>query len=172
MRPVLLRRVGAYVLDIVLLFAVLAPAGYAVQRALGVSPSTAREIYGSLVLTFSIPAWTYFTLADRSRRGATLGKRLLGLRTASEDGGPVRGGRALARTAVKMVPWELAHASSFLFAPALGEFSLASWIGLGASYALSAAYLAQAWRTGGHRSVHDVVAGTRVEQSLGGAVSG
>lgn len=168
MRSVLLRRVGAYVLDIVVLFAVLAPAGYLAQRALGVSPSTPQEIYGALVLTFSVPAWTYFALADRSRGGATLGKRLLGLRTAAEDGGPVRAGRALARTAVKMVPWELAHASSFLVAPALGEFSVASGVGLGASYVLSFAYLAQAWRTGGHRSVHDLVAGTRVERAVGG----
>lgn len=84
MRTILLRRAGAYVLDIVVLFAVLAPLDYLVQRALGVSPSTTEGVYATLLLNFSLPAWTYFALAERSWGGATLGKRLLSLRTEAQ----------------------------------------------------------------------------------------
>lgn len=165
MPPVFFKRAGAYLLDIVVLFAVLFPLGYFVQRALGVSPSTAQSVYAMLLLNFSLPAWTYFALADRSRGGATLGKRLFSLHTEAEAGGRVGGAQALMRTAVKMVPWEVAHASSFLFAPALGVFSVGNWIGIGTSYVLSFAYLIVAWRTGGHRSIHDFAASTRVRQN-------
>jgi len=83
----LLRRLGAYVLDVAVLFVMLAPPGYFVQRSLDISPVTAHEVYGTLVLNFSLPSWTYFALADRSRGGATLGKRVLSLHTEAEGGG-------------------------------------------------------------------------------------
>jgi uncharacterized RDD family membrane protein YckC len=162
MQSILLRRAGAYVIDIVILFVVLAPLGYLVQRALGVSPGTAQGVYATLVLNFSLPTWTYFALGDHSRCGATFGKRMLSLRTEAAVDGRVGGGQALARTVVKMFPWEMAHASVFLFAPALGVFAVGNWIGLAASYVLSFAYLIVAWRTQGHRSVHDFVASTSV----------
>jgi len=113
-RSVLLRRVGAYLLDIVLLFAVLAPLGYAVQLALGIDPATAtaRSVYVTLILNFSVPAWLYFTLSDRSSRGATVGKRRLGLRTQAKEGGHLGFGRALGRTAIQLVPWEVTHATA------------------------------------------------------------
>lgn len=163
-RSVLLRRAGAYVLDVTLLFVVLAPLGYVVQLAFGVdlSAPTAQGVYITLVLNFSLPAWTYFVLADHSRGGATLGKRLLSLCTQTEDGGRVCLGRALVRTAVKMVPWEIVHVSAFLFAPALGQLAVGNYIGIGASYILSFAYLFVAWRMRGYRSVHDFVASTCV----------
>lgn len=166
MPSILLRRVAAYGLDIGILFAVLAPLGFLVQSALGLRPETAQGVYLALVLTFSVPVWTYFTLADRSARGATLGKRWLGLRTETATGGRVGVGQALGRTAVKMVPWELTHAASFLFAPALGDLGVGNWIGIGASYVLVAAYAVVAWRTGGRRSVHDLVASTQVRRVL------
>lgn len=164
MRSILLRRAAAYALDIVLLFAVLAPLGYLVEQAVGVTPTTARGVYAAILLNFSIPCWAYFTLADRSRGGATVGKRVLSLRTETLGGERVGAARALGRTAVKMLPWEVAHASMFLFAPALGEFGAGNWIGLGASYVLILAYLGVAWRTDGARSVHDLSAATRVRR--------
>lgn len=166
MASLLPRRVGAYLLDILVLFTVLAPLGFVAQGALGVAqPATPHAIYRTLILNFSIPAWTYFTVADWSRGGATLGKRILGLRTAPDGGGRLGWGQAFARTAVKMMPWEIAHASSFLLVPALGTFTVASGLGLGVSYALSFAYLIVVWRTNGRTSVHDRVAATHVERS-------
>lgn len=149
-------------IDIVILFIVLAPLGYLLQRAFGIAPVTAQGVYATLVLNFSLPAWTYFALGDQSRSGATFGKRLLSLCTEADVGGRVGAGQALVRTTVKMLPWEVAHASLFLFASALGEFAVENWIGLTVSYTLSVAYLVVAWRTQGYRSVHDVAASTSV----------
>ncbi len=69
------RRIVAYGADCLLLFAVLAPLGGAVQWALGVVPTDAPALYGTLLLNFSLPAWAYFVWGDRSRRGATWGAR-------------------------------------------------------------------------------------------------
>lgn len=54
------RRIVAYGADCLLLFAVLAPLGGAVQWALGVVPTDALALYGTLLLSF------------RFRRGRTL----------------------------------------------------------------------------------------------------
>ena len=164
MLSLLLRRMLAYFADCVLLFAVLAPVGFAIQYALNVTPDTSQEIYATLLLNFSIPAWTYFAWSDQSKGGATLGKRLLRLRATTTAGKRIGMGRALGRTAVKMIPWEMAHLSAFLLAPALGTIGTVSWMGLGLAYALIFTYLGTAWWTAGHRSVHDFAAATQVDR--------
>lgn len=160
-RGLLPRRVVAYALDAGLAFAVLAPTGWGLQAWLGWTPETPRELYAAMVVNFSLPVWIYFAWSDASANGATVGKRLLGLRTEAASR-PLGVSRALARTSVKMVPWELTHVSAFLLAPAPGMFGPASWVGLGAAYALVALYLGLAARSHGARSVHDHVARTRV----------
>ena len=82
---ILLRRVCAYILDVSLLFSILAPLGYLVQQWIGFSPTTAQEVYKTLFLNFSIPVWAYFTLADTSIRGATIGKRVFNLHTQNDE---------------------------------------------------------------------------------------
>lgn len=159
------RRAAAFLADVALLFLVLGPVGYLVQSLGEIRPETPREVYGILLLNFSVPVWTYFTLCDHGAGGATIGKRLLSLRVRTGAGDRVGIVRALGRTALKMLPWETAHAASFLFPSAIGGFGMASWIGLAISYALSLAWLFVAWRTAGRRSVHDVIVDTRVEQS-------
>ena len=49
-------------------------------------------------------------MGDASARQGTWGKRKLGLRVQRLDGQPLSRARALARAALKFVPWELAHA--------------------------------------------------------------
>lgn len=159
----LLRRVLAYAADCTLLFIVLMPLGWAAQRTLGVAPETTGQIYVAILLNFSIPAWVYFTWADRSVRGATIGKRWIGLHVTAHGGQQISvGRRALGRTAVKLIPWELIHISAFLLAPAPGELESISWIGMSVAYVLVFVYLFAAWRTGGERSVHDMAASTKV----------
>lgn len=167
LRPMrlLLRRLVAFFADCALLFVVLAPLGFAIQSALGVVPTTSRGVYAALLLNFSLPVWTCFVLSDRSRRGATPGKRLLRLRAVTLDGRRIGGGRALVRTAGKLLPWEATHASLFLIPSTLGEMGPASWAGLVFAYGLGFAYLVVAWRARGRRSVHDLLASTRVERS-------
>lgn len=80
------RRVAAYVLDIALLFFVLAPAEYLVQRAIGFMPQTPQAIWHMLLVNMSLPTWLYFIVSDQSARGATLGKRLVGIRVLTTAG--------------------------------------------------------------------------------------
>ena len=156
-----LRRALAYA-DIAILFALLGPAGFLVQQAIGYSPSSGQEIWGVLVLNFSIPAWIYFWLSDASARGATIGKRIFRIRVVGIDGQAFGAGRALARTAIKLLPWELVHLSAFALSEDLDAFSIIQSVGLTAANLLLLFYLWLAFVSRGRRSVHDVLADTRV----------
>ncbi|HSU16349.1 RDD family protein [Longimicrobium sp.] len=162
--PVLARRVLAYCADVSLLFAVLGPLSFAAAGALDVDAWTGPEVWLAAVLVFSIPTWTYFTVSDASRGGATLGKRLLAVRVAGDGGGRVPPSRALARTAVKLLPWEMVHLFGFLLSPVPGEMSPLQTAGLAAANLLALAYLAATIRTRGERAPHDRVARTHVER--------
>jgi len=59
-------RVGAYLVDIALLFALLAPIGFAVQLLLDFTP-TGREIWFVLLVNFSLPSWLYFIFFECRR---------------------------------------------------------------------------------------------------------
>jgi uncharacterized RDD family membrane protein YckC len=162
----LIRRAAAYVVDIVLLFLVLLPVGQLVRLAVGwpTGSPTGQEIWHASALNFSLPSWTYFVLSDSSARGATAGKWLLGLRVARVGGGSVGTGRALGRTAVKLLPWETTHLSAFALA------GLEPWqlIGLTIANGLIVVYVVVAACTGGRRSVHDYVVATEVCRVPGG----
>jgi uncharacterized RDD family membrane protein YckC len=155
----LIRRATALFLDSVLLFLVLMPAGQLLRLAVGwpsASP-TMIEVWFVAVLNFSVPSWIYFIVSDSSPRGATVGKRLLGLHVARVAGQPIGAARALARTAVKLVPWETAHATFPLDAYPIGQ-----WVSMILANGLMVLYLAIAALSRGRRSVHDYVAGTEV----------
>jgi uncharacterized RDD family membrane protein YckC len=155
-----LRRILAYTVDIVLLFLALAPAATLVERLLGLAPQTPGQVWVAIVLSFSIPAWTYFVLCDSSRSGATLGKRIFGLHTTRRDGGRLNFLKALGRTAVKLLPWEMAHIFGFAIADQVGP--VVQLIGLIAANVLTLVYLIICLATGGRRSLHDLLAATIV----------
>jgi uncharacterized RDD family membrane protein YckC len=157
------RRVGAYAIDVALLFLILGPIGWLIQRAIGFAPSTEFQIWLTLLVNFSLPTWSYFAIADASRSGATLGKSWLGLRASRLDGGQVGWIKALYRTAGKLLPWELVHISAFALGTDAGELSILQVVGLSVANVLMLGYLACAALTRGRRSVHDFVAGTVVE---------
>ncbi len=164
MPRLLIRRVTAYVVDIILLFFVLAPVGQLVRLIIGwpVASPRGQEVWLATVLNFSLPTWTYFVWSDSSARGATVGKRLLGLHVVRVAGGPVRIVRALARTAVKLLPWEAVHLSAFGLSTDPGGFEFRQVIGLTIANGLMLLYVVVAVCTGGRRSVPDYVARTAV----------
>ena len=112
-----LRRLAAFGIDYLLIAAYLgllaagslavlaSPAG----KAVGAVWSTAwsAEIAGFFLLT--LPVILYFALSEASTTRGTLGKRVLHLRVQSTNGQPLRVPAALLRSAVKFLPWELAH---------------------------------------------------------------
>ncbi len=156
----ILKRIAAYLIDIVLLFAVLAPAGYLVERLLRINPTTAYEVWLAAVLSFSLPAWLYFCLCDHATTGATIGKRIMGLQARAIGTGRISLWRALARTAIKLLPWELAHIFGFALAEKVSNGVQTA--GLIASNLMIIAYLAIFLATGGKRSLHDIIARTEV----------
>jgi uncharacterized RDD family membrane protein YckC len=166
----LIRRAGAYVLDVVLLFLVLFPVGQLLRFAIGWQPPsspTGLWIWLASALNFSVPTWTYFVLSDSSAGGATVGKSLLGLRVTRVNEGSVGMARALGRTAVKLLPWETAHLSAFAFSAEPGvSLDLGQLIGLTIANVLIVVYFVVAACTGGRRSVHDYVAATEVCPSV------
>lgn len=160
MYNLMVRRTLAYVLDIVLLFIPLAALSMIVQRATNLVPESPAEVWMATTLTFSGPVWLYFILSDHSRLGASLGKRLLGVQVVAVSQGRVGVGQALARTALKLLPWELVHIFGFALAESLG--SVARGIGLVVANVLTGLTFIVAVSTGGRRSVHDFIAGTVV----------
>ena len=170
MPRLLIRRAGAYLVDVVLLFSVLVPVGQLVRLALGwplPSSPTGLGVWLASALNFSVPAWTYFVLSDSSARGATVGKLLLGLRVTRVGGGSVGMARALGRTAVKLLPWEITHLFAFALSAQPGvSLDVGQLIGLTIADVLIVVYLVVVACTGGRRSVHDYVAATEVCPSM------
>ena len=168
------RRSGAYLVDVACLYL-----GFVVTQLCliplrnrfdsGWMKSGPRlESYTSL--TISLPVWLYFALSDSSSRQASFGKRLLGLRVASLSNRRISFGRALLRTVIKLLPWELSHVTvnlptPMLIDPQTGEFGWARGefrSGFIVVYVLLGIYFATTVLTPRKQSVHDLVAGTIV----------
>ena len=116
-----------------------------------------------LMVTVSFPVWVYFTWMESSSRKATLGKRLLQLEVADAFGARISIGRAVVRTLVKLIPWELTHLTLCLPTPIFYEGSEDRLRpGFWFAYGLIGIYLAAALMTRRKQSVHDLAAGTYV----------
>lgn len=63
--------------------------------------------------TTILPVVLYFTLMESSRSGATWGKQRTGLRVVRVNGERLGRGRALIRSALKFLPWQIAHTCLF-----------------------------------------------------------
>ena len=116
----------------------------------------------STFLLVTLPVILYFALLEASSWQATWGKRKLNLRVVRTDGARLSAGRALGRTVLTFLPWELAHTLiwQIRFAPATpsslitGGFILV-WVLVGANIASLAL-------TRIHQSLADRLAGTYV----------
>ena len=160
----ILRRSTAYFLDILFLFLVLAPLAFGVERLLDIQPQTNRQVWLAAILSFSVPVWSYFTLSDASKRGVTLGKRIMRISVSPlQSSSELTLGRGLLRTAIKLLPWELAHTFGFALADMVGEGARAA--GLIGANVLTLLYFIVFVMTDGHRSIHDLVVGTQVKEA-------
>src|SRR5699024_3565029 len=70
------------------------------------SPLTA-ELTGFLMMT--LPVSLYFIICECSKWQGTLGKRKMGIRVVDDLGRRIGVGRSAFRTAVKFLPWDIAH---------------------------------------------------------------
>jgi len=120
------------------------------------------QLWGAGITT--VPFLAYLSLGEGSRRGATIGKRLLGLHVLGDDDQPPSRGRALLRNVVKLLPWELGHTAAHqMLAAGLADREppqWAAWLSF-ASMALALGFVATLF-VGDGRAPHDRVARTHV----------
>lgn len=176
------RRASAFAIDMVVagvaLVALLQLVLDPLRQALG--PAWARVgwfYFGYGLLTVSLPLWLYFSGYESSPAGATPGKRWLGLSVTSTEGHPIRFGRALLRTILKLLPFEIAHyvvtvpGNPFLGVdgavtiPALDALRAPVITGLLVAVLLFGAHLFAAMLHPDGRGLHDLIAHTFVVRS-------
>ncbi len=114
---------------------------------------------GLAFLVLVLPVVLYFAVQEASS-GASWGRRKVGLRVTSVDGSPLPTWRALLRSALKFMPWQLAHTGVYhLLADPQGMLPT---VAFGLVYALLFLYLAAAVFTRDHRTPYDWIAGAVV----------
>jgi uncharacterized RDD family membrane protein YckC len=163
---VLVHRLAAYLVDILLLFAAIVVTQFGLNALTGGLPlrlfTTGPRLEGWVWLSVSLPTYLYFALYESSARGATPGKRLLGLHVTDMAGKRISFGRALLRTIMKLIPWEVTHLSLFLPSPIFLDGQGGFLPGLITANALIVVYLAVVVMTVGKQGIHDLMARTMV----------
>ncbi len=160
------RRISAYFIDMILLYLVIGGIQYGLFLLTDGFPfrrfSTGVQIELWVLLTVSFPTWLYFALGDRSAWRGTLGKRLLRLQVSDYGGGRIGFGRALLRTVLKLLPWEILQLTILLPTPWIWDPDPRPRLGLILVYILVALYLVPMFLTLRRQSIHDFIVGTLV----------
>lgn len=164
-------RILAYLIDSLLVFLVFAIAAqllvFVPLRPLLIgSEDWFRSGWNTQVytlLTMSLPTWLYFSLSEISPWGATLGKRLLKLKTVTKaTQAKMALFQSLARALVKLLPWEMAHLANNLPVPMWYDPDPGFRIAFLIAPILVSVYIALAFLTKERQSLHDLAARTIV----------
>lgn len=129
------------------------------SRLFGASPLANDLLIAGLTV---VPVWLYLSVGEASAGQATLGKRRAGLVVTTVDGGRPGPGRVLARNAVKLVPWQLAHMAVIRMVYTSGEMGVAVVAALTVCYAMVLLTLVLLLARRDRATLHDLAAGTRV----------
>lgn len=158
------RRTVAFFLDCLLIavyLGVLSVVFLALPAATAIFADRATaQLSGFLLVT--LPAALYFAFSESSSMQASWGKARNALRVCDNGGQRITAGRALARTLLKFVPWEISHTLVWeaAFNPGLSPTLLNGAIV--AIYALLGANAVSIMLTRSRQSLYDLVCGTRV----------
>src|SRR5260370_9777102 len=166
------RRIAAFGVDYLIIAAwigLITAVGFGASAMVGietgpvVSQTDKLRGHAMALLSLTLPVSLYFSIAESSQWQATVGKRALGLRVQTVAGARVGLGRSLARSAIKFLPWEIAH-TAIWHVPGQPFVSMPAPINfLGYAVALAGAgVFAAAVFRGQGRTPYDFVAGTRV----------
>lgn len=159
---IVLRRLVAFAIDCGLLavYAGLLFAASPFLRPLFTSSPYTAELTGFLLLT--LPFGLYFAICEASPWSASIGKRAMKLRVVDfNTNRRIRFSKSLLRSAVKFLPWELAHFTiwhAFVFASSLQYIAMGA---LTVSYILMITYIVELVRVP-HRTLFDRAAHTKV----------
>ncbi|MDJ0356301.1 RDD family protein [Paenarthrobacter sp. PH39-S1] len=148
--------------------AIVAAAGVTIYLLSGANGrfNEVQENLLALVVTIA-PVTVGITLTE-SREGASLGKRVVGIRMREVDGGTPTFASLLGRNALKLgVPWTIAHAAVFGLFDSAAKDPPATWvlILLILAYALPVFYVASLFISRG-RTPYDRLSNIVVEQSV------
>lgn len=160
-------RLTAFALDYTIIFGYIlvllaVNVGVIVTKGLPLQP-VSNPLLSDLT-TFVIlilPVILYFAWQESSAKQATWGKRKVGLRVVTATGESLSLKRAVVRSLVKFLPWQLAHTSIYHI---FGVESPPSWatVGLALVWVLVSAYLISLLLTKTHRAPYDWLAGSFV----------
>ena len=166
------KRVAAFGLDYLVIAAyivVLTLASVTVTSQLSsLNPGSRTDPWVFDLLAFTtlvLPVILYFALSEASRSQATWGKRRMGLVVVSTGGQRLRAGRSLMRSALKLLPWQIAHTSLFHipgWPTAVETIPFPAALGLWISALLASGAFASIFIAADRRTLYDRLAGTRV----------
>ena len=156
----------AYSLDIILLFigimasqALLRP----INPLLGRTPrATGWQLHLWVYASVSLPILLYFALCIGSKWQATLGMRWLRISVSGLNGEPIGIGRAVLRSLVMLIPFELNHIVMFYPTPIWSDPKPGFRYGFIVTSVLMIVYLVSVLLTEQHQSIHDLLARTIV----------
>lgn len=149
----------AYLVPLVALGSLTYRLAPGVAATLFSGPATAQAV-GFVLIT--LPVTLYFALSEASPRQATRGKRRVRLSVVDANGSRVSVARSLVRTAVKFVPWELAHFETWRISFAADRGSPIYAVGFIAVWALLGVDLGAMYIGDRRQTVHDRIAATLV----------
>jgi uncharacterized RDD family membrane protein YckC len=110
-----------------------------------------------------LPVAVYLAVGEAGAAQATPGKRAAGLAVVGPDGTRPGRRRILLRTAVKLLPWQVAHLAITRAAGAgVARSPKLAGAGFGLALSLAGASVALARTRPDGRALHDLAAGTRV----------
>ena len=123
------------------------------------SPVTA-ELTGFFMLT--LPVSLYFILCECSKWQGTLGKKKMGIRVVDVNGSRIGIGRSAIRTAIKFLPWEVAHFGMWRLMLPTDFSQITIFVILNAVNIVIIIYLIIPFTNKKRRNVYDWVADTEV----------
>lgn len=171
-------RVAAFAIDyciIAVYLALVVAVGALVNRAF---PALAQALFGDRsagqatgFALVTLPVSLYFALLESSAWEASWGKRRRGLRVVDTRGARLSRARALGRTALKFIPWELSHTLiwQLRFDPTARPALITA--GFALVWLLIGANIASLVLRPSHQTLYDWLAGTYVVAAQEGATT-
>jgi len=157
-----MRRIVALGIDLSIIAVWAAVAGLValVLGWIGLRFETAAGRDALAFVTLVLPVALTFAYQEAGPRQATLGKRRMGLVAVDGNGSRLAPGRSLARSALKLLPWQLGHSAVFRL---VADADSVAWLIVSlVAQAIVLVSLSMVVLGAQGRALHDVVAGTRV----------
>lgn len=154
--------IGGYVIILFGIGAAIRVVAPAVSSALFSNPMRS-QMSGFLVMT--LPIVCYFALSESSTRQATWGKRKRGLQVIRTSGERLSRARALGRTLLKFLPWELAHTCVWRVEFDGQESSPLIFLGFVLVWVLVGANIVSVLLSRKKQSLYDILAGSLVVET-------